>query len=173
LCQKNKLLSVLPVSIEYSKTLFSISGMINPAILHYCKYQERCHSEVRNKLYELAIYWEDAEEQISLLIENGVLNEERFARAYCRGKFRMLKWGKNKIKQQLRLKKVSEYCIKNGFSEIDDEEYMSVLTGLLVKKAAELKGERSIFTKKAKIARFLLQKGYEQDLVQDCINKEI
>ena len=75
------------------------------AILHYCKYQERCHAEVRNKLYELGLTTPEVEHQLADLIETGVLNEERFARSFARGKFRMLHWGREKIKQQLKAKK--------------------------------------------------------------------
>ncbi|MBL7692576.1 MAG: RecX family transcriptional regulator [Flavipsychrobacter sp.] len=140
--------------------------MIDPAILHYCKYQERCHSEVRNKLYELGFGKTDVEYQISELISAGVLNEERFARAFARGKWRMLKWGRVKITQQLKAKKVSDYCIKKGLSEIDGEEYEAILMKIAEKKAEELKKERNIRAKMAKMHRFLLQKGYEQDLVK-------
>jgi regulatory protein len=140
--------------------------MIDPAILHYCKYQERCHSEVRNKLYELGFGKTDVEYQISELISAGVLNEERFARAFARGKWRMLKWGRVKITQQLKAKKVSDYCIKKGLSEIDGEEYEAILLKIAEKKAEELKKERNIRAKMAKMQRFLLQKGYEQDLVK-------
>lgn len=140
--------------------------MIDPAILHYCKYQERCHSEVRNKLYELGFGKTDVEYQISELISAGVLNEERFARAFARGKWRMLKWGRVKITQQLKAKKVSDYCIKKGLSEIDGDEYEAILLKIAEKKAEELKKERNIRAKMAKMQRFLLQKGYEQDLVK-------
>lgn len=140
--------------------------MIDPAILHYCKYQERCHGEVRNKLYELGFGKTDVEYQISELISAGVLNEERFARAFARGKWRMLKWGRVKITQQLKAKKVSDYCIKKGLSEIDGEEYEAILMKIAEKKAEELKKERNIRAKMAKMQRFLLQKGYEQDLVK-------
>lgn len=140
--------------------------MIDPAILHYCKYQERCHSEVRNKLYELGFGKTDVEYQISELISVGVLNEERFARSFARGKWRMLKWGRVKITQQLKAKKVSDYCIKKGLSEIDSEEYEAILLKIAEKKAGELKKERSNWAKMAKMQRFLLQKGYEQDLVK-------
>ncbi len=140
--------------------------MIDPAILHYCKYQERCHSEVRNKLYELGFGKTDVEYQISELISAGVLNEERFARAFARGKWRLLKWGRVKITQHLKAKKVSDYCIKKGLSEIDGDEYEAILLKIAEKKAEELKKERNIRAKMAKMQRFLLQKGYEQDLVK-------
>lgn len=145
--------------------------MLSPQIVHYCKYQERCHSEARNKLYELGFTSVAVEEQISLLIQQGLLNEERFARAYARGKWRMKQWGKQKIVYQLRQKKISEYCIRKGLAEIDEAEYEQALESLARKKAKELKSEKNIFTKKAKIYRFLAQKGFETDLVHAAIIK--
>ena len=143
--------------------------MINPAILHYCKYQERCHSEVRTKLIELEIYGDALEEQIALLIAYNIINVEHYARAFARGHFRMKQWGRKKIIQQLKLKKVSDYCIKKGLTEIEEEEYIKVLYKIATKKVAELRKERNIFTKKAKMYRFLLQRGFEQDLVAEAI----
>lgn len=145
--------------------------MLSPQIVHYCKYQERCHSEARNKLYELGFTSISVEEQISLLIQADLLNEERFARAYARGKWRMKQWGKQKIVHQLRLKKISDYCIRKGLTEIDEAEYDTILEELAIKKATELKSEKNIFTKKAKIYRYLAQKGFENDLIQQVIAK--
>jgi regulatory protein len=144
--------------------------MIEPAIMHYCSYQERCHSEVRNKLFELGFTSVGVEQQLSELIEAGVLNEERFARAYARGRWRMKQWGRIKIVQQLKLKKISEYCIKKALTEIDGAEYEEVLRKLAERKLKEVKSEKNIFVKKAKIYRFLLQKGFEQDIVRDVIS---
>ncbi len=144
--------------------------MLDAAILHYCKYQERCHSEARNKLYELGFTSGEVERQLSELIENGILNEERFARAFARGKFRMKQWGREKIKQQLKLRKISDYCIKKGLTEIDPEEYANTLNKLAFKKWAEIRGTRSMLEKKAKMYRYLIQKGFERDMVMDAIN---
>ena len=144
--------------------------MIEPAILYYCKYQERCHNEVRNKLYELGFSTITVDDQISELIASDILNEERFAKTYTRGKWRMLHWGRNKIKQQLKLKNVSEYCIKKALLEIPDDEYMTMIDDLTKKKWNELRTERSKQTKKAKVYRYMLQKGYEQDLVLGSIS---
>lgn len=143
--------------------------MILPAILHYCKYQERCHSEVRRKLFDLVSDKESADEQLAELIAADVLNEERYARAFARGRWRLKKWGRNKIVRELRAKSVSEFCIKAGLSEIDGDEYMAVLEQLAEKKLKELKSEKNIFIRKAKIYRYLAQKGYESDLVNDTL----
>jgi len=147
--------------------------MIETAILHYCKYQERCHSEVRNKLYELGCNTAEVDEQLSSLITAGVVNEERFARAFARGKFRIKHWGRAKIRQQLKLKKVSEYCIRKAMTEIDEVEYTQTLARFAAAKVNELKREPNIFIKKAKAYRYLVQKGYEQDLVKTAIDEAI
>lgn len=146
---------------------------VKQAIVKYCRYQERCHSEVRNKLYELGCNTREVEEHLANLIESGLLNEERFARAYARGHFRMKQWGRDKIKQGLRLRKISEYCIKKGMTEIDEDEYLATATKLLDRKLAELKGERSKPTLKGKLFRYMLQKGYERQIVLDYIAAKI
>lgn len=145
---------------------------VRQAILRYCEYQERCHSEVRNKLYELGCYKEEVEQELTGLIEIGVLNEERFARAFARGRFRLKQWGREKIKQELKIKKVSDYCIKQAFKEIDADEYDRVLRKLADKKYAEVKKERSKNVQKMKLYRYLVQKGYERDIVGELV-KEI
>ena len=142
---------------------------VKAAILHYCKYQERCHSEVRNKLYELGCTATEVEQILTGLVETGVLNEERYAKAYAGGKFRMKQWGREKIKQQLKLRKISDYCIKKAMAEIPGEDYEIILNKLASKKAEEVKKDRSINSRKSKVYRFLVQKGYERDLVMNAI----
>ncbi|HRO42660.1 MAG TPA: regulatory protein RecX [Flavipsychrobacter sp.] len=137
------------------------------AIWHYCNYQERSHKEVRNKLYEIGCIKSEVEDLIVKLIEADLLNEERYARAIARGKFRMKQWGRNKIIQTLKLQGVSSYCITKALTEIDQVEYANVLKKLGEKKWQELRSERSHLNKKGKFIRYLLQKGYETDLIND------
>ncbi len=146
---------------------------IKSAIEHYCNYQPRCHKEVRNKLYELGCKTPEVEEYIAELIASGLLNEERYARAFARGKFRLLNWGRIKIVAALRADRISEYCIKKGLSEIDENEYSDSLRKLAGKKWIEVKKDKNRFTRMAKMKRYLLQKGYETDLVQELINEII
>lgn len=141
-------------------------------IKHYCAYQERCHSEVRHKLLELGCYGEELEEAIGILIEENFLNEERFAIAYAGGKFRMQSWGKVKIRQHLKQKQVSEYCINKGLNSIDDKEYYDKLLALFEKKNQSLGTERNQWRKRQKIAAYLLQKGFESDLIQQVWNSD-
>lgn len=126
---------------------------------------------MRNKLYELGCTTPEVERQIADLIDIGLLNEERYAKAFARGKFRTLQWGKVKIIHQLKAHQVSAYCIKKALKEIDDDDYAAMLHKLAGKKWTSLKGERNQPTKKAKTYAYLLQKGYERDMVMDAINK--
>lgn len=136
----------------------------------YCAYQERSHYEVRQKLYELGIRKQDHDEIISTLIEEDYLNEERFAKAFAGGKFRMKDWGRKKIYYALKEKKVSEYSIKQAMKEIDDEEYKKNLKELAQGKYESLKDEQYLVRKK-KTIDYMLQKGYELDLVTRAINE--
>src|SRR5690606_26754360 len=84
---------------------------------HYCAYQERSHSEVVEKLYSLGVWKREHDAIIASLIEEGYLNEERFAIAFAGGKFRMKKWGRTKIKYELKQRQVSEYSIKKALKQ--------------------------------------------------------
>jgi regulatory protein len=145
---------------------------IKAAIFHYCDYQERCHSEVRNKLYELGARHTEVEAAISDLIEANLLNEERFAQSYARGKFRMKQWGRVKIINELKHRKVSEYCIKKAMKQIDASEYFDTALKLANKKWKETK-ERHPATRKAKVYRYLLQKGYEANIIREAIEENL
>jgi len=146
---------------------------IQAAIHHYCNYSERCHKDVRNKLYELGCTTPEVEQHIATLIEVGLLNEERYAKAFARGKFRMLQWGKVKIINQLKYHGISPYCIKKALKEIDDDAYIATMQKLAVAKTLSLKKVNSKTAKKAKLYTYLLQKGYERDIVMDLVNKLI
>jgi len=130
----------------------------------YCAYQERCHQDVRTKLLSYKVYGDDLETVISELIQSDFLNEERFAIAYCRGKFKIKKWGRNKIVQNLKQKKISDYCIKKGLEEIDDIRYQSTLIDLMHKKTASITAKNQ-YDKKGLVAKYLINKGYESELV--------
>ncbi len=137
---------------------------------HYCAYQERCHSEVKEKLYNLGIWKKDHDEIISALIEENYLNEERFAIAYAGGKWRVKQWGRVKIKYELKQKQVTEYCIKKALQQISEEEYLAVLKKLADEKYTSLKAEQYLVRKK-KTMDFLIGKGFEIDLVRKVIEK--
>ena len=137
---------------------------------HYCSYQERSHSEVTSKLWELGVRKQEHDEIIASLIEDDYLNEERFAKQFVGGKFRMKDWGRKKIYYTLKEKKVSEYAIKVAMKEINEEDYQKMLEELAEKKYESLKGEQFMVRKK-KTMDYLLQKGYESDLVSGALKR--
>ncbi|MBV4356236.1 regulatory protein RecX [Pinibacter aurantiacus] len=138
----------------------------------YCAYQERSHQEVKDKLYSYGLYKPAVETMLSQLIEENYLNEERFAIAFAGGKFRMKHWGKVKIKYELKLKKVGDYCIKKALQSIEDEPYFETLHKLAEEKWKTLKGEKNIFIKMRKMQDYLLQKGYENEWVKEAVEKQ-
>jgi len=131
---------------------------------HYCAYQDRCHKEVEHKLSEYGMIQEARDHIILHLIQNDYLNEERFSRSYARGKFKMSKWGIIRIKRELQMKDISPINIKNGLSEIDENEYEEVLLKLAQNKYESTR-ETHRFKKRKKVADFLLRKGFESQKV--------
>lgn len=136
----------------------------------YCSYQERSHFEVAQKLWDLGVRRAEHDEIISTLIEEDYLNEERFAKQFAGGKFRMKDWGRKKIYYALREKKVSEYNIKKAMKEIDGEAYHKTLKDLAEKKYASLKSEQYLVRKK-KTMDYLMQKGFEPELIGSVLNE--
>jgi regulatory protein len=136
-----------------------------------CAYQERCQQEMRDKLYEWGLHSNEVENIIADLISTNFLNEERFAKAFAGGKFRIKKWGKVKIKIELKKRKISDYCIRKGLLEIDDIEYIKTLKDILSKKLKEnTKGKIQIRNYKA--AQYAQSRGFEGDLIWDIIKQE-
>jgi len=138
---------------------------------HYCGYQERCHSEVKEKLYSLGVFKKEHDAIIATLIEEDYLNEERFAIAFAGGKFRVKQWGRVKIKYELKQKQVSEYSIKKALQQITEDEYRATLKKLADEKYASLKDEQYLIRKK-KTTDYLLQRGFERDSVRGIIGPE-
>ena len=135
---------------------------------HYCAYQERSQQEVRNKLYEWGLWTNDVEELIAELIQTNFLNEERFALAYVSGKFKIKKWGKIKIKQGLKLKKVPEKMIMNALKTINYDEYLATIKETAEKKRPTI-SEKDPYKRRYKLVSFLLSKGFENDLISEVL----
>ena len=130
----------------------------------YCAYQERSQYEVRGKLLDLGMRFEELEEIIAYLIENNFLNEERFANAYARGKLRIKGWGKNKIAQGLKFKQVSIPLVKKALKNLDETEYLEKLKEVLDKKQESIK-EKTAYKRNYKLTQYALSRGFERDLI--------
>ena len=139
---------------------------IKQKLVNFCVYQDRCHTEVEQKMKEFVLIPEAKEEIILYLIKENYLNEERFAKSFTRGKFYIKKWGKNKIKQQLRLKGISDKLIAISFSEIDDLDYQLTIRELIEKLLPTYNGLKD-YQRKQKLIKFLMSKGYEFEMIQN------
>lgn len=141
------------------------------AMRYYCNYQERCTSELIKKMQGFDLEQNEREEIISSLKEEGLVNEKRYLEAYIRGKFRLKKWGKNKIKIHLISKGFDQDSITEALSEwIDDEEYNDVIEQLFLRKWKLLKNKKDYATKQ-KVYRYLYNKGYESESITSCLSR--
>lgn len=135
---------------------------------NYCAYQERNHREVRSKLLDLGIYGDDLEDIIASLIEDNFLNEERYARSFARGKFRMKQWGRNRIRRELKMRDISDYCIRKAMEELNETEYLKTLEEVLEKRSEKIKAENE-FAMRSKLAQYAMQRGFEAELVWEAL----
>lgn len=136
---------------------------------HYCAYQERCHKDIIDKLNSWKLIPEAKEKIILHLLEHNFLNEERFAKSFARGKFRIKKWGKQRIIRELKFRQISEYCIKIALKEIPENEYLNIFHELAEKKFASI-NETDTYKKRKKLIDYLLYRGWENQLVFEKVN---
>ena len=136
----------------------------------YCAYQERCHKEVLQKLRDMHMIPEAIDVVIGHLLEHNFLNEERFAKTFVSGKFKIKKWGKRRLVQELKQKDISKYNINLGLSIISDEAYIDTFNTLAEKKLQTIRESNSL-KKKKKLADYLLYRGWEPHLVYDKVNE--
>jgi len=150
-----------------NKPVFTVEE-IKRKIEQYCVYQDRCHKEVEKKLKEYKLIPEAREYILLHLLEHNFLNEERFAKSFARGKFRIKKWGKERIVRELKFRDISVYNIKSALKEIDEEEYIKTLYNLVEKKNESV-SETNHFKRKKKIADYLLYRGFESNLIYEAL----
>ncbi|MDP6908781.1 MAG: regulatory protein RecX [Flavobacteriales bacterium] len=136
----------------------------------YCAYQERSHKDVNQKMWDLKIPMELRDDILLNLIQQNFLNEERFARAYVRGKFKIKKWGRNKIIKGLKQHQVQKKCIQLALQEIDEELYLQILKEVLTQKSDRLK-EKNAWKRRGSLYRFATQRGFESAFVNEAINE--
>jgi regulatory protein len=139
-------------------------------IQRYCTYQDRCHIEVERKLTEMRMIPQAKEQIIMSLIEDDYLNEERFALAFVKGKFRIKKWGRIRLKAELKKRKISKYLIKSALEQISEKDYLFTFEELANRKANSIKAD-SILLKKKKLADYLIYRGWESSLVNNKVNQ--
>ena len=136
-------------------------------LLHYCSYQDRCTQEVRTKLASFDIADSDKEKIMQVLVDEGFIDDERYASTFVRSKIHLKKWGVNKIRMSLKMKGVSDEIIQNALSEIDPEIYREELVKVLKTKKIN---ESDPYKRNAKLAQYAMQKGYEPGLVWELVS---
>lgn len=132
---------------------------------HYCAYQDRCHQEVGRKLKEMHMIQMASDQIILHLLDHNFLNESRFAQSYARGKFRIKKWGRIRISQELKRRDISIYNITLALKEISEDEYLKSFNDLAQKRINQLDAEVDIQKKRKKFVDFLLYRGWESSLI--------
>lgn len=135
---------------------------------YYCAYQERCHQDVENKLRSMKLSAGFKETVMLHLLENDFLKEERFTKAFARGKFKIKKWGKLRIVSELKARNISEYNISSGLKEISESDYLEAFNELAIKRLSQIK-ETNVYKKRKKLADYLLYRGWESDLVYNKV----
>jgi len=144
--------------------------IIKERIRHYCAIMDRCQYQVLNKLKSYGVSDALADDLLIELIQNKYVDEERFARSYCSGKFKIKRWGKKKISFELYKLKVPKSCVERAMAEIDQSDYMDTIAHLTDKKMDTLK-DKNTFVRKKKVVDYLLRKGYESELVWSYVHK--
>jgi regulatory protein len=138
----------------------------------YCAYQERCHQEVQTKLRQLGAFRDDTDAVISHLIQNDYLNETRFAMLYVRSKFSIKKWGKKRIVNELKQRKITSYNIDKALAQITEEDYLLTFDILAQKRWNQLiRNKESLPQRRKKWVSYLQYRGWENDLIFDALNK--
>ena len=138
----------------------------------YCSYQERCHKDVKQKLWEMGMIPEAIDQIVTHLIQENYLNEERFAKSFARGKFAIKKWGRNRIVNELKFRNISKYNINAALKEIDPTIYLETLDALAKKRMLQIK-ETNLQKRRRKLADYLLYRGWESHLVYEKIKELI
>ena len=136
----------------------------------YCSYQERCHKEVIQKLYSMYMIPEAIDHIVVKLMQDNFLNEERYAKAFVSGKFRIKKWGKQRLTRELKQKDIGKTLISMALQTITDEAYLETFNALAEKKSESIR-ETSVLKKKKKLADYLFYRGWESHLVYDKVNE--
>lgn len=141
---------------------------IKQKMANYCVYQDRCHQEVEQKMRDFLLIPEAKEEILLFLMKENYLNEERFTRSYIRGKFYIKSWGRNKIRNHLKFKGITEKLITQSFNEIKEEDYEKTLKKIYVNYHDQLPGLQA-YQKRSKTIKYLLGRGFEYQNITNAI----
>ena len=150
------------------KPLTSAQAMKRAAAL--CARSEQAPGDLHDKLVKWGLNASEAALVVEQLIEQGFINEQRYARAFVKDKFAFNGWGRIKIAHQLRLKGIARETIDEAMTAIDEDQYRERLAGLLRAKWQTVNG-REPRAAWAAMMRFAASRGFEAVLASDCIQQ--
>ena len=151
------------------RSIISVKEAIQK-IEYFCSYQERCHEDVVAKLRTMKMDSEEIDSIMVHLIASNFLNEERFACSFARGKHRIKNWGKIRICNELKFKKITQSLINKALQEITPEEYLDTFHALAERHWASIR-ETNALKKQKRFCDYLLRKGFESNLVYDKVKE--
>ena len=152
-----------------NKNNFDIKTIIDK-LKKYCALSDKCKWDIKQKMISWSLSKASQDYILAQLTKEKYIDEERFSKSFCRGKFKIKKWGKIKITNELKKKNISEKCILNGLKEISEKEYTKEFDKQYYKKYSSTK-EKNYHVKRKKIAAYLISKGYENNLVWNKIRE--
>ena len=156
---------------EKKKKSFTVDE-IKRKLENYCVYQDRCHKEVEQKMWEFHLIPEARELILLSLMKDNFLNEERFSKSYARGKFRIKSWGKQRIVRELKFRDISAYNVKTALKEIKETDYLETIYRI-TENRNEVISEPNIYKRKKKLVDFLMRKGFENDLIFKVVSEVV
>ncbi|WP_299060155.1 regulatory protein RecX [uncultured Polaribacter sp.] len=157
--------------LKKEKKSFTVDE-IKRKLENYCVYQDRCHKEIEEKMWDYQLIPEAKEMILLSLMKDNFLNEERFAKSYARGKFRIKSWGKPRIVRELKFRDISAYNIKTALKEIDETEYIKTIYRITENRNNVI-SEPNIYKRKKKLTDFLMRKGFENELIFKVVGEVV
>jgi regulatory protein len=134
-----------------------------------CSRMEYCQTDIRKKLEAWGVPSQDENKIIQVLIKENFLNEDRYARAFVRDKFRYNRWGRLKIASHLNAKNINGDTIRSALAEIDADEYVNVIKNLITSHRKTIKAKNQ-YDLKGKLLRFGSSRGFESSILYDILN---
>ena len=130
----------------------------------YCRYQERCKSEVEKKLVDLEATEKMKKSILYKLSQKKYFDDKRFSYEYAIGKFRNNNWGRNKIRYNLKCKLIEKKVINEALKKIPEDEYISAFNKMANKEwSNRLKLDST--TRKRRFYKTLQGRGWEYHLI--------
>lgn len=151
-----------------SQDLYKVA--LNKA-MRLCSGRELCIRDIREKADSWGVSNTDAEKLVSVLLREKFIDEDRYAAAYARDKFRYNHWGKIKISAGLKMKGIPADVVKKSLDQIDPVEYRETLEKIISAQSRRIRA-KSDYERKAKLMRFGLSRGFESWLLYEVTGSD-